>query len=256
MLAGALYFGPTHTELAISHCEEVLAAAAGHGGVEGAVACYLAGLLAMAGRFQEARDYSSRGTKLLDELGPSVAGGARAAVADAELLTGDARAAEQELTTAYEAATRIGDRMIALSSVYELAAVLCTQDRYEEAEQWAARGRDVVDRVDVMTRVVAFAAEARLATHSGRLDAARGFARRAVELSDRTDASNYRASAWLAAAEVASFDERESDARDAVERALALYAEKGNVAAAAQVTASGRRSSVASSALRRGSGGT
>ena len=210
----------------------------------------------MAGRFEEAREYSLRGTKLLDELGPSIAGHARAALADAEVLAGDARAAEQELKTAWDATTKIGDRSGAFSFVYDLAAVLCAQGRYDEAEQWAARGRSIVERSDAMTRVIALTTDARLEAHHGRLEQARTLAQRALELGERTDALNLRAAAWLVVADVASLDGREGDAQAAIDRALELYAEKGNAAAAAQVAAAESRASVASSAFRRGSGGT
>jgi hypothetical protein len=107
-----------------------------------------------------------------------------------------------------------------------------------------------------MTRVVALSTDARLAAHGGRLDEARELAALAVDLGEGTDALNLRAAAWLANADVASVDDRDEDARAGVQRALTLYAEKGNIAAAAQVAAGARRRSVVSSAFRRGNGGT
>jgi class 3 adenylate cyclase/tetratricopeptide (TPR) repeat protein len=243
----ALYYGPTPVEEAIRDCERALANGSADPAVEGHTSCVLAGLMAMSGRFEEARKLASRGTTILEDLGLRVRlGHARAFVADAEMLAGDLRAAEQELATAHSTLEGAGDRFGALGTAFDLAGVLCAQGRYAEAELWAEAGRDVLDSSDVMTRIVGLAVCARLAAHAGRLTEAESLARRAVEAGAQTDALNLQAAASLALAGVLGSDRREAEASDELDHALELYERKGNVAAAAQLRA--RRASAATPA--------
>jgi tetratricopeptide (TPR) repeat protein len=229
----AAYYGPTAAEDAIRRYEDVLASVEEESIVGGTTSCLLAGALAMTGRFDDARRYGSRGTMILAELGqPIRLGNARAYIADAELLAGDARAAEHELEEAYATFTGMGNQSGALSAAWELASVLCAQNRFEDAERWAALGRTVVEESDVMTRVTGLATEARLAANAGRGTEAHDFARRAVQLADRTDALNVRAGAWLALAEAMRLEGNEPDADEAARTAVQIYEAKGNRVAA------------------------
>jgi class 3 adenylate cyclase/tetratricopeptide (TPR) repeat protein len=230
----AMYYGPTPAEDAIRSYRAVLASVDEESIVGGATACLLAGALAMTGRFDDARRYGSRGTMILTELNQQVRlGNARAYIADAELLAGDARAAEHELEQAYATFSGIGNESGALSAAWELASVLCAQGRYDDAERWASLGRDMLDELDAMTRVTGLAAEARLAAHAGRGAEARDLAYRAVKLGDRGDALNVRAGAWLALAATLRGERDDARADDAVHKAIAIYEAKGNEVAAA-----------------------
>jgi class 3 adenylate cyclase/tetratricopeptide (TPR) repeat protein len=246
-LVTALYYGPLRAPEAIRQCEEVMQSAAGNRIVQGPTACHLAGLLAMTGRFDEAREWGSRGMTILAELGLNqrLAGG-RVRLADVELLAGEPKAAEHELMTAFDALESSGDRSGAIAIAADLAHVLYVQGRFAEAERWAALGRNVLESNDVMTRVVGLAIDARLAAHANRHVEAEALARRAVEISAPTDALNVRAAALLALAEVLRAVQSHAEARSATETAVGLYERKGNVAAAAQVHAS--RVSAAASA--------
>jgi class 3 adenylate cyclase/tetratricopeptide (TPR) repeat protein len=229
----AAYYGPTAADDAIRRYEAVLASVEDESIVGGSTSCLMAGVLAMTGRFDDARRFGSRGTMILAELGQPVRlGNARAYIADAELLAGDSRAAEHELEEAYALFAGIGNRSGAVSAAWELASVLCAQGRYEDAEPWAARGRHVLEESDVMTRVTGLAAEARLAAHDARAADAHDFARRAVDLADRTDALNVRAGAWLALGEALKLEGNDAGADDAVRTAVRIYEAKGNGVAA------------------------
>jgi DNA-binding SARP family transcriptional activator len=234
----ALYYGPTPAPVAISECEAILAECAGDAVIEGTTSCFLCGLLAMTGRFDEARELGLRGTQQLDDLGFSLASGPmRAYVAEAELLAGDAQAAERELLTAIQTMERLGDREGALGNAYEVALVLCAQRRYAEAEEWAAQKRGTLEESDVMTRMAGLTVEAHLESLAGRLDTAERYARRAVDLGEKTDALNAHARALLALSDVLKLAGRRQQAGDTRARALRLYETKGNVAAAAQIRA-------------------
>jgi tetratricopeptide (TPR) repeat protein len=229
----AAYYGPTTARDAIARYEQVLASVEEETIVGGSTSCLLAGALAMTGRFDDARRIGSRGTMILSELGqPARLSNARAYIADAELLAGDARGAERELEEAYSTFSRIGYQPGAVSAAWELASVLCAQARYDDAERWAAVGRDVLDASDVMTRVSGLATEARLAVHAGRAAEGHDLARRAVELAERTDALNVRAGAWLALAEALRLQDGNDEADGAVSTAVRIYEAKGNEVAA------------------------
>jgi class 3 adenylate cyclase/tetratricopeptide (TPR) repeat protein len=231
----ALYYGPTPAPDGIRQYEEVLAEHVGDRVVEASTACRLAGLLAMRGRFDEAREHAGRCTTILDELGLRVRSGhARVFVAAAELLAGDARAAEQDLLAAYATMEQAGDRAGALATAFEIARVLYIQGRYADAEQWAAQDPETVERSDVMTRVVGLAVAAQLAARAGRVADAERLGRRAVELGEQTDALNIHADALLALSEIFRLDGRAPEARTACEDAVRLYETKGNSTAAAQ----------------------
>ena len=198
----SLYYGPTPVEEVIRRYEAGSPRSRTSRSRAASTSCLLAGVLAMSGRFDEARSFAGRGTMILAELGQPVRLGiARAYVADAELLAGDARAAEHELVEAYATLDGIGNRSGAFSRV-RARRFLCAQGRYDEADRWAAPGRDVLEDSDAMTRVTGLATEARLAAHAGRAEHAASLARRAVALADETDALNVRARTWLALAEV------------------------------------------------------
>jgi class 3 adenylate cyclase/tetratricopeptide (TPR) repeat protein len=231
----ALYYGPTRVADAVRHCRAVLAGREWNRVVEATSTCQLSGLLAMMGKFDEARDLAGGGIVTLDELGARIRlGHARIYVAEVELLAGDPRAAEQELLNAYETLEASGDRGGALVAAYDLAGALCSQRRYAEAEAWSARGRSVLERSDVMMRVVGFTVDARIAAHDSRIREAEQLARRAVKVGEQTDALNMRATTLLALGEVLALDGRSEEARRAVEDGARLFDAKGNVAAAAQ----------------------
>jgi tetratricopeptide (TPR) repeat protein len=234
----ATYYGPTPADEAIVRYEEVLATVDEESIVGGSTSCLLAAVLAMRGRFDDARRYASRGAMILRELGQPVRlGHARAYIAEAEWLAGDARAAEHELVEAYSIHDGIGDRSGALSAAIDLAHLLCSQGRYDEADRWAALGRDLLENSDVMTRVMGLATAAQLTAHAGREREARDLATRAVELAEPTDALNLRAGAWSALAAVLRKVHRPDEASEAADTAVRLYELKGNVAAARSLAA-------------------
>ena len=90
MLASALYYGPTPVTEARRRCDEILSRADSHPIVEGNVLCYLGGLAAMEGLFDEARSLHGRGRGIFEDLGHTVGVAGSATVSGPiELLAGD-----------------------------------------------------------------------------------------------------------------------------------------------------------------------
>ena len=233
-LITGLYYGPAPALNAIARCEEVLAEHGKDRYIDAVAACGLAGLLAMTGRFEDAREAGMRGIALLDELNlPVSAGHMRAYVADAALISGDAVAAERELATGYTLLENAGDQAGTVSTAYDLAWMLCAQRRYADAEDWAVKGRHALEACDFMTRVIGLASEAELAAHAGDTAAAERLAGRAVEIADGMDAPNIGAAAYVSLSRILGLAGRSEEAQTARTTAVGLYQAKGNVAAAA-----------------------
>jgi hypothetical protein len=85
--------------------------------------------------------------------------------------------------------------------------------------------------------VLGLAARARCVAGRGDLGDAAVLARRASELADQSDFLNLRARVWLCVAEVERAAGDPARAETAVETAIDLYEQKGNVAAARSVQA-------------------
>src|SRR5262249_54333618 len=127
----------------------------------------------------------------------------------------------------------IGDDASA-GMAFELASLLCTQGRFDAADDWAAVGRDQLEGCDVMTRVSALAVEARLAAYEGSIADALRMAAAAVMLAGETDAPNIRGQAFTSQGEVLALAGRQSEADRAREEATRLFDAKGNIVAAMQ----------------------
>ena len=136
MLANALYYGPTPVPEARERCEEILARGAGHPVVEANILCYLGGLAALEGRFDEARELHGRGRRIFEELGHTVGvAGSTTVSGPIELLAGDPAAAERELRAGYDAFEAMGETGILSTLAALLAEAVLAQGRDAEAEE-------------------------------------------------------------------------------------------------------------------------
>ena len=209
----------------------------------GVRAC-LAAALAMAGRFEEAREHILAASPLLDQpLQTDFSLQSRWTIAEALECAGDLAGAERELAAAFLSmrdARGAGPEARALRIAAQLALLLCDQGRWDEAaglprlrrggrRSRADPGQDLL--LVPLRRQRPACGAARRVRRSAQL------VRQAVEVADRCDWLNVRARVWLALAEVARTAGRTAEADDAVATALALYEQKGNVAAAARLRA-------------------
>ena len=95
----------------------------------------LAVLEAMLGRFASAREHYRRSESASTELGLNLQlASLRMYAGWAELLAGDAPAAERELRIGYEALERMGEQSYLSTTAAYLARAVFAQARYEEAE--------------------------------------------------------------------------------------------------------------------------
>jgi class 3 adenylate cyclase/predicted ATPase len=235
-LANHLTRGPTPVDHATNRCEELLAGNRDDLELEAAITRHLGLLYAMAGRFEDAREYESKAAKVLEQGRIATTSLAYLTVsADTKVLLGDREGAERDIRQKWqgrsEQSPETGPLGPAVSTAGALANFYCDEGRWDDARACLAaypgypRGWS------------GNMAEARLKAHRGEYDEALALARSVVEHAEQSDELNGRALMWLGVAEVQESAGRGEDAARSVARAIELYELKGNVAAAAQVLA-------------------
>ena len=236
-LANDITYGPMPVAVAIPRAESLRTGSDDDHVLQAAVGRHLALLYAMAGRFDDARSLELEVAPVLEDAGlESLSWGSLGASARTKILLGDIGGAEHDLRTKWRIypVENGKTQTLAIAAAQQLACLYCRVGRCDEAEACLyALGREGRKTSQQMI------AEAGIASNYGNHEKATVLARRAVEIRERTDALTGRGEAWLALAESERAAGRTEDAESAIEKSLLLFEEKGNVAAAAQVRASG-----------------
>jgi DNA-binding SARP family transcriptional activator len=238
LLGLALEFGPRPVDQAIARLTEVAAEDTSRW-MNGTAFVWLGRLEAMRANFDLARAHVQNAQKAFQDLvliGAASDTCPRAAAA-IELAAGDPESAERSLR---EACTYLQERKelpVLATRAAELANVLYVARRYDDAAAWARIARDSAGADDLDAALTRHPVEAMLCAREGHLDDADKMARATVELAMTTDSPIWRAEALLALAEVLELAGAAAKAREHIDAALALYAQKGNTAAAARVRA-------------------
>ena len=235
--AVAAVFGPTPVSEAIDRCEQMLEQVSGDRHSEGILLGYLASLLAMQGSFDRARELSTRGRALLEELGLEVEG----ALVDVEawrieMLAGDRIAAERELRRAYDALSAVGEKFI-LSTVAGLMAQTHYElGQFDEVERLGSLTEELATDDDIDAQALSRLVRAKILARQGSFDDAKTSALEALEILGPTDAVLLKFGALLDLAEVHMLAGRSEEGRAAIEEARQLAESKGATAmeAAAQ----------------------
>ena len=233
-IAAALYYGPAPVSRAVNRCEELLLEE-GAGPIGRAnVGRYLGGLLAMTGAVDRGRELVTDAAAAFDDLGQT--GAAQycdALLADIALLAGDMPTARQALEAFCAYCQESGDFGLLATSASSLAEAHYLDGDYEAAGHWVAIAREHVATNDLLAQIAWRSVWAKLLAREGQAGADE-MSEETVTRAQATDALNARAAAVMARAEVLRLMERPSDANETVAQALALYEQKGNVAAAAR----------------------
>jgi class 3 adenylate cyclase/tetratricopeptide (TPR) repeat protein len=232
-IALALYYGPMPAPAAIHRAEEILDRARGTRAVESTFIVSLAGLHAMCGRFEEARELFARGRAIVEELGLKVwLAGFSLVASDIEMLAGDSGTAEAHLRAGYEALHGMGDRGLLSTVAAALARAIYAQGRYEEAERFTEISEELDGRGDIASQIGWRATRGKVLAHRHDFEQAESLAREAVAIAKRTDDLAQRGRALLDLAEVLELAHRGEEAAELVETALDLFEQKGNVVVA------------------------
>jgi tetratricopeptide (TPR) repeat protein len=223
----ALLYGPAPAADAARRCRELLDRFGDDRLARAVIVSSLGGLEAMQGAFDAARSLAREAALLFDELGVRMTRAGLAEVnSEIERLAGDLQAAERELRLGrsifQEAGSDAGAGLFAAS----LVGVLVEQERTDEAEEVLSDALASIRLEDVDGYVAARLAAARLALSRGRTDEARKLADDALSGLRGTDAITMKAEVLAV---------RAAAAGDPPNDAIAMYEQKGNVAAAAKL---------------------
>jgi tetratricopeptide (TPR) repeat protein len=236
-LGVSMHHGPTPTQEAIGRCEELLAQVRGDRTVEAGMLGMLAGLYAMRGRFEDAREFFARGIVILEELGIKLRMATRRTISgEIELLADDPAAAERELRWGYERLLEMGERGDLPAIAAQLAEALYRQRRFDEAERFTAISENAfagAGSAGVRSRAV----RAKLLASRGEFERAEVLAREAVALAENDDRLAVRGDAVMDLAETLRMAGRSGDAVAAARDALRLYEAKGNDVSAGKARA-------------------
>ena len=234
-IASSLFLGPTHVTDGIRRCNAILAEVESNLAATADVLRPLAGLHAMQGRFNEARELLAASDAAFEELGLTLSSAVSHHAAEVELLAGDPVAAERSLRRGYAALEEMGDRALLSTTAAFLGQALLAQGRLSEAESLADLSAELAAADDVLTQILWRGVRVRSLVGHGRPSEAERLAREAVGLAERTDLVNETGNALTDLAMVLRATGREDEARREFGEALGLYEQKGNAVAAERV---------------------
>jgi tetratricopeptide (TPR) repeat protein len=231
--ARALLLGPTPADEGIERCGELLQEArdTGSKSLEATVLAVSAGLRAMLGEFDEAREVFVESRRIGKAFGleawlaalPLYSG-------PVELLDEQPADAARQLRRAYDALERMGDRSRRATTAAFLAQARYEQQLDDDAMKFARKSRGLAGADDVFTQVIWRGVWAKLIARAGDCEGALALAQDAVERAAESDGLNLQGDSLLDQAEVLRVCDP-SSARAAAEQARERYDGKGNVAA-------------------------
>ncbi|HET9344852.1 MAG TPA: AAA family ATPase, partial [Candidatus Limnocylindrales bacterium] len=227
--------GPTPVAEAIRECEALARDVAASRRTEAVWLGILGQLSAMAGDFAEARDRSTRGRVMLEELGPSVLAAATSiGSARIELLAEDPAAAVGLLSEDLDALAAIGERYFRSTVAGLHAHALIAVGEVDRAAASMELARELADPDDLEAQVLWRSAEGKLAAGRGQAAEAIRLAGEAAQLASETVDLILLADALLDLGTVLKTLGREEEAGPPFREALDLYERKGAVAAVAR----------------------
>jgi class 3 adenylate cyclase/tetratricopeptide (TPR) repeat protein len=199
-------------------------------------AAFRAVLLAMQARPADARAEMARAVELWHELGnPSAMAPTFMGTGLMELILGQAEAAERGYRRGVELFDRLGETGFNSTMLAGLAAALCEQERFDEADEVARRSEELTAEGDFSSEAGWREARARVLSDRGEHDAALGLAEAAIAHVAPTDYLQMIGEAHEVRALVLSAAGRFDEARAAFDTAIANYERKGIVSSVTRI---------------------
>ncbi len=193
-------------------------------------------LLAMLGRFDEARLLSTAERAHFAELGAVVnEANALHHRSTIEMLAGEPAAAERFLRDGCDRLAAVGERGYLSTYVALLGEALYALGRLDEAEECASRSEELGASDDVATQMVWRQLRAKVRARRGAHALAIDLASEAVALGSETSALENLADAICDLAEVFELAGRREEAVTELERAVVLHERKGNLVMAIRI---------------------
>ena len=229
------WFGPMPAREALARCREVAEQTSSRQ-VEAIARVEQGALLALSGRFDEARQSWMEGVAMLQELGHRMAAaGSSEELFDIERLAGDLPAAEAVLRDACEVLEELGEKGFLSNRAACLGLCLVLQDRPDEAEPFLELAEQTMpkDGVDVLNLV--HMARAATLMSQGSLSEAEEHARQALAAVADWDMPNFKGDSLVQLADILAASGQLDEATAAYLEALELYEQKENLVAARRV---------------------
>jgi predicted ATPase/class 3 adenylate cyclase len=231
-IASSAFIGPIPVGEGIRRCESILEEVRDDRRSTAATLYPLAGLYAMSGRFDAARELLDSACRTLEDLGfVTLNSSFMQYDGFVEILAGNLAKAKERLDFGLERLEEMGEKAFVSSLAALLAEVLYRQGRHDEAARFVDRSRETAAPDDLAAQIGWRTVLAKILATAGRLEDAETLARPAVSLAGKTDRSNDHAAACIALGEVLHKRGRPNEAEMAIRKALALYEAKGNIVA-------------------------
>jgi ATP/maltotriose-dependent transcriptional regulator MalT len=193
-------------------------------------------LLAMKGRFDEARGLIRGARRTFADAGHSVAAGGHAiAEATIEIRAGDWQQAERTLRDGVHGLEGVGETVFSSTTAALLGIVLVSTRELAAAREVLDHARRATAPDDLINFIFIGLAEGLLLAHEDQLAEAVTVGRHAVELAGRIDFCFGRPLAHSYFAETLALAGRPEEAEPHAARALAILDAKGDLALAARV---------------------
>ncbi len=223
--------GPTPAEAGIRRLDTLLERSGGDPRVEAAVLLQQGVLLAMLGRFDEARRSARRSTAILEELGHRVEAEATRGegLGYIEAMAGDLEASERLLRHACESLAAMGETSYLSTEAAQLALVLCARSRFDEAEHFVRTSQEFAGDEDLSSQALWRAAESQILANRERFEEAVATAEAAVAALAPTDILMFKADVQVTLADVLERAGRSQESIGALREAVAFYEQKGNL---------------------------
>jgi tetratricopeptide (TPR) repeat protein len=229
-LVGNAYFGGESVEETLARVPRAFEVLADSPGGEASILRIRGALLGMLGRIDESRFDLRRSDQMFDELGASFGG----------VLTSQISGEAAHRREDYEEAVRIfrgahehfnATRETGFNSTTSalLSISLCELDRFEEAEEIAERSRAMTNEEDFASQHLWRVAMALIESNRGSHEKAAELAREAIDFTEPTDYLPMRGQAHETLGRVLSAAGRPDEAREAYERSLQRYQQKGDL---------------------------
>ena len=228
--AAAASLGPTLVDDAIARCESALEQTAGDRQSEGQLVAVLAGLYAMQGAFDHARELVAQGRAVFEDLGMQM----HAARLDVEawrveMLAGDLSAAESALRAADDVLAAAGEKYLHSWVAGLLAQTLIERGELDEADRLGRQSQELAPDADIASQALWRCVRGRILARQGAADEAEAIVREALALLEPTDATVLQLETYVDLGEVLAVGGSFEDARAAYEAARALAEKKGGV---------------------------
>jgi class 3 adenylate cyclase/tetratricopeptide (TPR) repeat protein len=179
-------------------------------------------LLAMLGQIEEAWAVAVPADRQARELGIN----SGPWLSEIALIAGDQQAAAEYLRVSCEGMEKVGATAQLSTYVSQLGRVLCALGRYDEAEQFAQKGRELGDPDDVSTQALWRQAQALVHSARGQHTDAMRLAQEAVDWWSRTDSLLRQGDAHGDLAQILEAAGRRDKATEAWQEALDRYERK------------------------------